>query len=135
MVYSVTAVADALLDTTFFIDYHRGDEGARSLWLEIAGRELSASVSPITVFELWVGSIGRTEELTYRAMLMPLDEAPLTASAAEAAAVWLRDIRSDASEVLVRDAFIAATAMLRKEAIYTRNVSDFRRFYANIRAY
>lgn len=131
----MTVVADALLDTTFFIDYHRGDPGARALWLQIADGTLSAAVSSITIFELWVGTLSRGEELTYRAMLMPLDVAPLTNAEAEAAALWLRDVSPRTSESVVRDAFIAATAILRREAIYTRNVRDFTRFYSNVRSY
>lgn len=131
----MTVVSDALLDTTFFIDYHRGDPGAQSLWLEIADSGITAAVSAITVFELWVGTLSRGEELTYRAMLMALDEAPLTNAEAEAAALWLRDASPRTSESVVRDAFIAATAMLRQEVIYTRNVRDFARFYSNVRSY
>ena len=131
----MTVVADALLDTTSFIDYHRGDPGARALWLEIADGTLSAAVSPITVFELWLGTLSREEELTYRAMPMALDQVPFGGAEAEAAALWLRNVSPRASETVVRDAFFAATAMLRREPVCTRNVRDFRRFYSNVRSY
>ena len=131
----MTAVSDALLDTTFFIDYHRGDPGARSLWFQITDGELTAAVSSITVFELWVGTLSRGEELTYRAMLTMLDEAPFASAEAEAAALWLRNLAPRTVETVVRDAFVAATAMLRREDVYTRNVRDFRRFYSNVRSY
>lgn len=128
-------MADALLDTTFFIDYHRGDAAARSLWLQIRERRLTASVSVVTVFELWVGELSRREDIQYRAMLAAMEEVPLTAVEAETAALWLRGLSLSVSEAIVRDAFIAATAARRGEPIYTRNVRDFRRFYTDVQTY
>lgn len=125
----------ALLDTTFFIDYHRGDTGARSLWLDIGAGTVSGSFSPVTVFELWIGMLDRREELTYRAMLTTLSEAPLTAAASEMAALWLREMPPRAAEAVIRDAFIAATATVRGEAIYTRNTRDYTRFHSDVRTY
>jgi predicted nucleic acid-binding protein len=133
--YFETAVADALLDTTFFIDYHRGDAKARDLWLQIHEGTLSASFSSVTVFELWVGTLTRQEEVVYRALLMMMEEAPLTSAEAELAATWLRALSPQVSETVIRDAFIAATGERRGEPIYTRNVRDFTRFYSDVRSY
>lgn len=128
-------MADVLLDTTFFIDYHRGDAGARSLWTQVSNGTIEASVSPITVFELWAGTIGRIEEIIYKSMLTLCEEAPLRSAHAETAALWLRGVSTQIAEAVIRDAFIAAIAQARNEAICTRNVRDFTRFYANVRSY
>jgi predicted nucleic acid-binding protein len=74
------------------------------------------------------------EEMTHRAILARMEQAPLEALAAEQAALWLRQTPGG-SEALFRDALIAATAAERGEPIYTRNVRDFKRFYANVQSY
>jgi predicted nucleic acid-binding protein len=76
-----------------------------------------------------------TEEVAYRAMLTLVEEAPLSGEAGELAALWLRALPTRSSEAIVRDAFIAATASLRNETIYTRNVRDFRRLYDDVTTY
>ncbi len=129
-------MADALLDTTFFIDLHRGDAGARRLWERLRGGDLTGSFSTITAFELWVGShVSESEEDFYDALFFLLDAAARTLSAATQAGLWLRGLPERVSESLVRDALIAATAAERSEVIYTRNVRDFQRFYTNVRKY
>jgi predicted nucleic acid-binding protein len=121
-------VADALLDTTFFIDLRRGDAGAVALWGSVASGALSASYSAIAAFELWLGNQSADEEDFYEAALFLLEEVALTASAAKQAGVWLRRIPARTSERLVRDALVAASASERSEPIYTRNQRDFGRF-------
>jgi predicted nucleic acid-binding protein len=127
-------MADALFDTTVFIDYSRGDAAAGRLVDPVLMGTTTASYSPVTVFELWVG-ITRDEELVFRALMALMEEAVFDAETASQAAEWLRLMPLRMQEGLVRDAFIAATAMLRKEPIYTRNIRDFRRFYTNVRTY
>lgn len=128
-------MADLLLDTTAFIDYWRGDVKAKALIDSVLDRTVTGSFSSITAFELWFGALGVEEESLYESVLLVLEEAPLTASGARQAALWLRALDPDAAERLLRDALIAATASERREAVCTRNVSDFRLFYANVQPY
>ena len=123
---------DALLDTTFFIDLHHGDGGARQVWGRIDAGGITASYSVITVFELWVSKgIPRSEELFYESVFERLEIVSLSESASRRAALWVRNIRSSVREALSRDALITATAVERGEAVYTRNVRDFQRFIPN----
>jgi predicted nucleic acid-binding protein len=128
-------MADALFDTTVFIDYYRGDAGARALINRVLDGALTVSYSALTGFEIWLGITNHEEEIDFLALLDSFEEAPLRASAAIIAASWLRDRASRQSEALIRDALIAATASERQEPIYTRNVRDFRRLYDNVETY
>jgi len=122
-------MTDAILDTTFFIDLRsQKHQGAMALWQEIQAGTKTAAVSPITIYELWVGStIGRTEEAFYEACFSFLEETNLSSSSARMAGVWLRT-RGDRTEALFRDALIAATAVERGEPVFTTNVRDFSSF-------
>ena len=129
-------MTDALLDTTFFIDLHRGHLGAHRVWDKIEAGNLTASFSTITAFELWLGEhVSRAEELFYLALFNLLEEATLTVSAAVRAALWLRSFPENLSERFIRDALIAASALERGEVVYTQNVRDFQRFYADVKRY
>jgi predicted nucleic acid-binding protein len=124
-------MADALFDTTVFIDYYKGDSAAHALMQS----GTTASYSAITQFEVWAGITTHEEEIDYLAIMAICEEAVLTSSMARAAAQLLRQLTPSRSEGLFRDALIAATAMERGETIYTRNARDFRRFNANVRSY
>ena len=128
-------MADALFDTTVFIDYYRGDAGARSLLESVIGGTITASYSALTAFELWMGISSREEEIDYVAIMEFLEEAALSGSMARTAAGSLRGLSPGRAEALFRDALIAATAAERGETIYTRNVRDFKRLYPNVQSY
>ena len=128
-------MADALLDTTVFIDYYRGDAGAKDLIDAVIGGSLTASYSSLTSFEIWIGIGNREEEIDFLAVLSQCEEAPLTAAMARTAAIWLKGLSPRRAEGLFRDALIAATANERGEAIYTRNVRDFERLSIDVRTY
>ena len=128
-------MADVLFDTTVFIDYYRGDAGAKDLIDAVIDGSLTASYSSLTSFEIWIGIDDREEELDFLAMLSQCEEAPLTAAMARTAAIWLKGLSPRRAEGLFRDALIAATANERGEAIYTRNVRDFERLSIDVRTY
>jgi predicted nucleic acid-binding protein len=130
-------MTDTILDTTFFIDLRRGNHrGARAMWQRIRAGEISASYSPVTVYELWVGQrFDRDEELFYEAVMQLLEEVPLTSAAARQAAVWLRGMRENLTESLIRDALIAATGHLRGEQECSANRRDFARLGLEVLPY
>ena len=135
LVFSSEEMADALFDTTVFIDAYNGHQGAEHLVQQVITGARTASVSPISVFELWLRSMTRREEMRHRALLALLEEAYLDASAARQMAGWLKGSARPVRLRLAGDATIAATASERGEPLYTRNVRDFQRFYANVRSY
>jgi predicted nucleic acid-binding protein len=128
-------MTDALFDTTVFIDYYRGYEGAETVVESAVSGRTTASYSPFTVFELWIRPMGRLEEIRYLALLDLLEEAPVTRQVAQLAAVWLRRQPRMSRQRLIGDALIAATAAVRGEAVYTRNAKDFARFNIHVRTY
>jgi predicted nucleic acid-binding protein len=129
-------VADALFDTTFFIDLRRSDPAAEAIWADIRRGDMTGAYSVITVFELWVAQgITRLEELFYEGAFRHLSKVDLTFSVAQAAARLVRGIRSSVPEALWRDALIAASGLERGEPVYTRNVRDMQRFGATVARY
>jgi predicted nucleic acid-binding protein len=128
-------LADVFFDTTVFIDYYRGDAGAKDLIDAVIDGSLTASYSSLTSFEIWIGIDNREEEIDFLAMLSQCEEAPLTAAMARTAAIRLKGFNPRRAEGLFRDALIAATANERGETIYTRNVRDFERLSIDVRTY
>ena len=124
-------MAEMLLDATVFIDYRGGDAGARAIFQRVIEGEIKASVSPVTVFELW-GRAGfdRDTEMGYFGMLTFLEEAPLSLEAAKVAGRWLASTGEEERESLGRVALVAATARERGEKVCTRNLEAYARFYA-----
>ncbi len=132
----VRALADILLDATVFLDYKSGIQGARSLFEQIVRKEVSASVSPFTVFQLWgMADLDRQAEMGYTSMLAFLDEAPLTVQAAKTAGLWIASLPPEERAGLLSYALLVATATERGEQICTRNMEPFRRFPSELREY
>ena len=126
-------MADMLLDTGLLRDYRRGDPGAGDVIQKVIEGTVSASVSPLTVFELLSSAgLDRREEVGYMGMLSFLEMAPLTAEAAKSAGVWMASVEEGERDGLARFALIAATAKERGEAICTRSAEGFSRFYAEV---
>jgi len=130
-------MADALFDTTVFIDWLRGDGAAKQLVDDVLQGRKTASYSAITMAELWQNEqIDRQTEIEYQALASEfLEEAPLVSEAAKRAGVQLRDLSRNRRRELFADALIAATAEIRGETVYSRNDSDLRRFYSRVETY
>jgi predicted nucleic acid-binding protein len=129
-------VPEGLLDTTFFIDYLRGDNAAKSLWESIVADAGDWRYSPITVTELWISPFSTpAEESGFYAMLSLLREAPLTTEAAQQAGLFLREVGPPRDEALLRDALIGCSANVAGLAVYTRNYRDMSRFAMSVRRY
>ena len=129
-------MAEMLLDLTVFEDYRDGHAGARSIMEKVLAGELAASVSSLTVFDLWRSpGFDRRMEIGYSGMLSFLEEAPLSVDAAKTAGVWLASVGDREREALARFALIAAVANQREEPICTRNPVPFSRFYSRLVEY
>ena len=129
-------MADMLLDSTLFRDYREGDPGARAIIERVMAGEISASVSPMTVFDLLgSGGLDRRAEMGYTGMLSFLEEAPLTAEAAKMAGIWMASVEEEERDGLSRFALIAATAKERGEPVCTRNAESFSRFDSEVVGY
>ena len=126
---------DALFDTTVFVNYYHGDSGARNLIERVLNGEMTASYSSVTIFELWLGSMKPEEEAVCMGVLGRLEEAIMNRDVARHAATLLRNIPLTEQRRLIGDAFIAATAALCQEPLYTRNIRDFQRLGVSFRSY
>lgn len=129
-------MADALLDTTVFIDYWRGDTGAKAVIESIVDSLRSGSVSAMTAIELWqYPTLGRAEEIQYRALLLLLEEAELDTETAVDVGQQLRSLSKNARRRRAADAIIARTAVRRGEDVYSRNRKDLSFFGATVHSY
>ena len=129
-------MAERLLDTTVFQDYQRGDPGARAVMERVLEGEITASVSPLTILELW-GSAGldRMAEIGYVGLLAFLEEAPLSNEAAKTAGVWIAALDEQERAQLTRVALMAAIAKERGEPVCTRDPEPFARFDSEVIGY
>ena len=129
-------MADMLLDTAVLQDYRRGNAGARAIVDQVLDGSTTASVSSVTVFELWgAAGIDRRAEMGYIGMLRFLEEAPLSLEAAKVAGIWIASVEPEQRDGLARFALIAATAKERGETICTRDQQSFARFYSELVGY
>lgn len=129
-------VPEGLLDTTFFVDYLRGDRGAGELWQRVVDGELRGWYSPITITELWLSpNTTQEEESILFAMRSLLSELPLTARAAEHEGLYLRALPGPTAERLIRDALIGCAALVESLPVYIRNVRDIFPFATSVIRY
>lgn len=125
-----------LYDTTVFIDYWRGDQGARALVQRARLSPNSATYSPLSAMELWqYPRLTRKEEIEYVALTLFLREAPVTTSIGRQAGQWLRGGRRHDRMRLAADALVAATAQETGDTVRTRNVADISKFYSRVQPY
>ena len=125
-------MADMLLDTTVFRDCLRDDPGALAILRQVMDETTKASVSPVTVLELWESpELDRRAEIRYSGILSFLEEAHMPAVLA--AGMWLASLDSEDDRAeLAPCALVAATARERGEPVCTRNADAFARFYPEI---
>lgn len=118
-----------LIDSTVFRDYRVGDTGALNIINQVIDGTITASISPLTVLNLWTNThLSRRQEMGYAGILSFLHDAPLSQQAAKQAGVWLSSVPEDSRSKLSYFALIAATARENGMAICTRNQELFGKF-------
>jgi len=128
-------MTDAVFDTTVFIDAFKGHEGAVTLMASARGNRGVVGYSPVTVYELWLRYMTRSEEAFHTSALTAVQEIPFDSASARQVAVWLRGYTRSQRLQRASDAMIAATAASVGATIYTRNPRDFTRFYPDVQSY
>jgi predicted nucleic acid-binding protein len=106
------ATAELLIDTDVLVDHLRGERR-----LQVDGRRLGVSV--VSRCELFAG---RDQPAILRALLGAMIEMPIDSAIAELAGVTRRK-----SGVATPDALIAATALMHRIPVMTRNRRHFQR--------
>jgi predicted nucleic acid-binding protein len=143
-------MADYLFDTTLFVDYHRGDPGAKSLIERLIQGDITASYCALTLVELWIGistiseeELRRREEIKYKALFTLMESAPISDEDAKLAGILLGNSvaaldeqpRKEFLRRFFADAIIGAVASRRKETICTRNKKHFERLSVQAEVY
>ena len=92
-------MADIMIDATVFEDYRRGEPGARAIVEKVLDGSTTASVSPVTIFELWGDTnMNRQAEIGCVSMLSFMEPAPLSPEAAKVAGQWIASLKPTAAE-------------------------------------
>ncbi len=124
-----------MLDITLFDSYLDGDVGAKTLINRIIKGDITASVSSISIYDVWKNpKLTRHAEINYVALLTFIEMVSLTSDAARLAGIWLRsiDIHDDG---LLSYALVAAEANLRSEPICTRSDGLYASFNVETRSF
>lgn len=114
-----------ILDTTFIIDFLRGNETAVEIMqgLESAGEPIATTC--ISVFEVTQGIREIKEEKKAEEFFSSIHAIPLVKRSAFTAGRVRRKLVSQGITIDPEDAMIAGIAMARHETIVTRNVKHF----------
>lgn len=115
-----------LVDSTFVIDYLRGDQAASRRWREAFEGGDEPIVNEIVVCEVATG-LKPWEVQDLDAFLEPVEFIQPAAKAALLAGRWRAEVRAGGSTLGLADALIAAAAYTDDAAVLTRNIRDFAR--------
>ncbi len=118
-----------IADTSFLIDVMRGDPGAIAKAEKFDGVGIPIYLTPITVFELYVG-IGLSkksseEKATVHSVISSMPVLPLDFESASEAGLIFAARKKKGRTVDPEDAMIAGIAKLNHETILTRNTGHF----------
>ena len=111
------------LDTTFLIDYLRGDPAAVERFGRIFESGDEPLINEVVVCELASGT-RRDPDPEVLALLLPLEFVQPGPEAALLAGQWRKEARTRGQTISVADALIAAAAHAADAVVLTRNVRD-----------
>ena len=119
------------LDTDILIDHLRGEEEAVRQILELEASGSILSTTTINAFELYYGAQktekGERNRDSVKKLLSRLVVYDFTERAAEKAGEIVAHLEAEGNPIEFRDAFIGATAITNKSALFTRNIRHFDR--------
>lgn len=129
-------MADILLDKTVFDDLKNGEADARRLVEAILDGEVSAAISPMTVYELWQDrDFDRRTEIGFLSVLRFVEEAPPGIEIAKTAGLWLTKADNSIDRDAASVAMVAATASSLGIPICTRDESAFEQYRVELSPY
>lgn len=109
-----------LVDSDILIEVSRGkDAGIVSRWIELSESDAAVLYSPVSVAELWAGARPGEHDALNR-LFRALRCTPVDEEAGHRAGVYLHQYRRSHA-VEVADALIAASAVIYKAELWTRN--------------
>ena len=116
-----------ILDSTFFIDLLKNDEGARRKLEELIDSSTPTAYSPLTFFEVSVGlPEGKGER--FESVVTSMPSAPIGVSESRRAVEIQKDLYDRGEPIGVIDVLIAGTAAEQSDqTVLTRNVEEFER--------
>lgn len=112
------------LDTTFAVDYLRGDRAALERFGQLVRDGDEPYVNEVVLCELAVG-MRTAEDRGFRAFVQVATFAQPGPETAIEAGAWRRSARQRGRTLSLSDALIAATAKSLNATLITRNVRDF----------
>ena len=123
-----------VLDTTFVIDYLRGEPAAIARFDQFFSAGDRVFVNEIVVCEASTGARSHPDP-DLVSMLRPLEFVQPPAEAAMLAGRWRRQSLSMGGQLSLADALIAAAAAASDAVVLTRNVRDFSLTPARVETY
>ena len=109
-----------LVDSDILIEVSRGrDQHILSRWKELSDSNDPVLYSPVTAAELWAGALPHEHDALTN-LFRTLNCAPIDSETGRQAGDYLRHYRKSHS-VELGDALIAASAMLNRAKLWTRN--------------
>jgi predicted nucleic acid-binding protein len=123
-----------MLDSTFLIDYLRGDQEAVSRWARIFETGDEPYVNDVVVCEVRSG-LRQADAPTFERLLEPMECIQPSREAALRAGAWRWEARSRGYTLSVADTLVAAAADAVGASVLTRNARDFSRLPVPVEAY
>ncbi len=115
---TVLVDSDVLIEVT-----RKRDSEILTRWLDLGASDRVILYSPVTAAELWAGALPREEKLL-RGLFQALQCAPIDEAVGTRAGGYLRKYQRSHS-VQMGDALIAASAVQKGAALWTRNRKHF----------
>ena len=126
-------MADMLLDASLFRAYLGGDRSARLIVDRVLDGSETASVSSVTVFELWRDpDLDCRTEMALTALIGFVEVAPLSADAAKRAGLLLAARGNGNGATAGNHALVAAVSLERGEPVCTLDASPYSNFGVEI---